>query len=193
MKFLSCLAIAGIFVLLTPQRSEAVEPVNVGDRAPRFSAPADDGTQWKSEDHVGKKILVVYFYPADLTGGCTRQACQFRDDRTKLTELGADVVGVSGDTVENHQVFRDAHNLNFPLLADVDGKVAQAFGVPVTVEEKEATVKVGDRELTLTRLATAKRWTFVIDRDGKVVYKNESVKPEQDSREVIEVIQKLKS
>lgn len=166
--------------------------LKVGDVAPKFSAQSDDGKEWKSEDHVGKQVLVVYFYPADLTGGCTKQACKFRDDMSSLTKLGVEVVGVSGDTVANHQVFKEAHQLNYTLLADVKGEVAQAFGVPVSLGEKSVTVKVNGKDVTLTRLATAKRWTFVIDQDGKIVYKNDNVKPEQDSGEVAEVVRGLK-
>jgi len=192
MKFSTCLFVASLAVLLAPTWRNAMAAVKVGDPAPKFSAPADNGTEWKSSDHIGKKILVVYFYPADLTGGCTKQACKFRDDMSSLTDLGVEVIGVSGDTVDNHKVFKDAHHLNYTLLADTNGEVAQAFGVPVSLGAKAVTVKVGDKEVTLTRLATAKRWTFVIDRDGKVIYKNENVKPEQDSHEVANVIKGLK-
>ena len=69
--------------------------LKVGDNAPVFESVDDQGKPWKSVDHVGKKILVVYFYPADLTGGCTKQACAFRDDHEKLTAKGVEVVGVS--------------------------------------------------------------------------------------------------
>ncbi|WP_437187091.1 peroxiredoxin [Planctomicrobium sp. SH668] len=169
-----------------------MDELKVGSPAPSFEAKGDDGESWKSEDHVGKKILVVYFYPADLTGGCTKQACKFRDDMGSLQDLGVEIVGVSGDTVENHQVFKKAHNLNYTLLADVKGEVATAFGVPVDVQEKSVTVTVDGKEITLVRFATAKRWTFVIDADGKIVYKNENVKPDQDSTEVAEVIRGLK-
>src|SRR5581483_1290619 len=98
---------------------------------------------WKSSDHVGKKILVVYFYPADLTSGCTKQACGFRDDMKKLTEKGVEVVGVSGDSVKNHQIFKKVHDLNFTLLADEDGSIAKKFGVPVG---KGGTAKVKDEK-----------------------------------------------
>ncbi|WP_437225504.1 peroxiredoxin [Planctomicrobium sp. SH661] len=192
MKAIYCLTAACLLSLLSPQRSFAVEELKVGDPAPEFGAQADDGSEWKSADHVGKKILVVYFYPADLTGGCTKQACKFRDDMSSLTKLGVEVVGVSGDTVENHQVFKKAHDLNYPLLADVKGEVATAFGVPVTLGEKSVTVNVDGKELNLIRFATAKRWTFVIDEDGKIAYKNENVNPELDSHEVAEVVKGLK-
>lgn len=191
MKLAACLTALCLAALFT-SRGVAAEQVEVGSPAPKFAAQADDGSDWKSEDHVGKKILVVYFYPADLTGGCTKQACKFRDDMSSLTDLGVEVIGVSGDTVDNHKVFKEAHQLNYTLLADVKGEIAQAFGVPVTLGEKSVTVKVGDKDVTLTRLATAKRWTFVIDEDGKVAYKNENVKPTEDSQEVAKVVRKLK-
>ncbi|HTN01054.1 MAG TPA: peroxiredoxin, partial [Planctomycetaceae bacterium] len=94
--------------------------LKVGDAAPKFEVQDDSGKAWSSADHFGKKIVVVYFYPADMTGGCTKQACGFRDDMKTLTEMGVEVVGVSGDSVRNHQLFKKAHDLNFPLLADVD-------------------------------------------------------------------------
>src|SRR5262245_43489939 len=77
--------------------------VQVVDPAPVFESTDDQGQPWKSADHVGKKIIVVYFYPGDLTGGCTKQACAFRDDMDKLTAKGVEIVGVSGDSVKNHQ------------------------------------------------------------------------------------------
>ena len=73
--------------------------LQVGDNAPAFKSIGDDGKAWDSADHVGKKIVVVYFYPADMTGGCTKQACGFRDDMTRLKDQGVEVVGVSGDSV----------------------------------------------------------------------------------------------
>src|SRR5437762_10780768 len=77
--------------------------VKVGDKAPEFEAQDEQGKTWKSKDHVGKKIVVVYFYPADFTGGCTKQACGFRDDLGKLADKGVEVVGISGDTVKTHE------------------------------------------------------------------------------------------
>src|SRR5271168_3386075 len=74
----------------------------VGDAAPAFESKSDDGKAWKSEDHVGKQVVVIYFYPADFTGGCTKQACAYRDDFKKFTDKGVEVVGVSGDSVQGH-------------------------------------------------------------------------------------------
>ena len=106
--------------------------LDVGDKAPNFTAIDDQGNEWRSADHFGKneKITLVYFYPADLTGGCTKQACGFRDDMKVLTEKGVEVVGVSGDSVATHQLFKKVKELNFTLLADEKGEVAKAFGVP---------------------------------------------------------------
>lgn len=174
--------------LISPAKSDAAD-VNKGDPAPAFAALDDTGKEWKSADHVGKKILVVYFYPADMTGGCTKQACAFRDDMSQLQELGVEVVGVSGDTVKNHQLFKHAHNLNYALLADTEGKVAEAFGVPFTPGEKSFKAVIDGKEEVLVRLGTAKRWTFVIGKDGKIVYKNENVNAATDSKDVAEVVQ----
>lgn len=112
--------------------AEKGKSLSVGDPAPQFTLLDDEGKEWKSSEHYGKKIVVVYFYPADMTGGCTKQACGFRDDMSKLNSEGIEVVGVSGDSVRNHQLFKQAHDLNFTLLADTEGKVAEKFGVPFT-------------------------------------------------------------
>jgi peroxiredoxin Q/BCP len=166
--------------------------LKVGDPAPEFEVQDDQDKTWSSKEHYGKKIIVVYFYPADMTGGCTKQACAFRDDLSKLSDAGVEVVGVSGDSVRNHQLFKKAHDLNFPLLADVDGKVAEAFGVPVVREEKSVKATIDGVEETLVRKVTAKRWTFVIDRDGRIASKNTSVAAADDSKAVAEVVAKLK-
>lgn len=166
--------------------------LNLGDKAPEFTVKDDTGSDWKAADHYNDKILVVYFYPADMTGGCTKQACGFRDDLGKLKSENVEVVGVSGDTVRNHQLFKKAHDLNFPLLADPDGKVATAFGVPFTKGEKSVTAEIDGKEEVLTRGGTAKRWTFVV-KDGKIVYKNEQVNAAEDSKKIMEVVKKLES
>ena len=97
-----------------------------------------------------------------------------------FSKLNAEVIGVSGDTVKNHQVFKKAHQLNFTLLADTDGKIAELFGVPVSRGEKTVTKSIDGVDVDLTRTATAKRWTFVIDRNGKVVHRDDSVRAKSD-------------
>lgn len=187
----SCLV--GAIVSLVAAANVPAEGVDlkVGDKAPHFEAEDDSGKAWKSADHVGKKILVVYFYPADMTGGCTKQACGFRDDLSKLASKDVEVIGVSGDSVRNHQLFKKAHRLNFALLADTEGKVADAFGVPVTREKKTVKATIDGQEETLVRNVTAKRWTFVIDKQGTIVAKNTSVAAADDSKAILKVIEKL--
>lgn len=166
--------------------------LKVGDAAPKFEVQDDSGKAWDSADHFGKKIVVVYFYPADMTGGCTKQACGFRDDMKTLTEMGVEVVGVSGDSVRNHQLFKKAHDLNFPLLADVDGEVAAKFGVPHTKGEKSVKAQIDGKEETLVRNVTTQRWTFVVDKAGKIAQKNTTVKAAEDSKAIIELVKSLK-
>lgn len=166
--------------------------LKVGDAAPKFEVQDDTGKAWSSADHFGKKIVVVYFYPADMTGGCTKQACGFRDDMKTLTEMGVEVVGVSGDSVRNHQLFKKAHDLNFPLLADVDGEVAAKFGVPHTKGEKSVKAQIDGKEETLVRNVTTQRWTFVVDKSGKIAQKNTTVKAAEDSKAIIELVKSLK-
>lgn len=177
---------------LSPAWSADAVDLKVGDAAPTFQAKDETGADWKSTDHVGKKVIVVYFYPADFTGGCTKQACGFRDDMAKLSSKDVEVVGVSGDSVKTHQMFKKAHELNFALLADGDGKVAEKFGVPVTLGEKTAKVSVDGKEESFVRTATINRWTFVIDKKGKIAAKNTTVKAADDSKAILEVIEKLK-
>lgn len=164
----------------------------VGSAAPVFEALDDTGKSWKSSDHVGKGVVVVYFYPADMTGGCTKQACGFRDDMQLLREQGVTVVGVSGDTVRNHQLFKKEYGLNFPLLADTEGTVAAAFGVPVTAGEKVVTKEIGGVNEEFKRSITAKRWTFVIGPDGKVAAKNTEVAAADDSKAVLALVRQLR-
>jgi peroxiredoxin Q/BCP len=108
-----------------------------------------------------------------------------------LSELGVELIGVSGDAVRTQGLFKKAHNLNFSLLADEKGEVAKAFGVPTG---KGGTVKqeIEGKQEELVRALTIKRWTFVIDKAGKIAYKNSEVKPAEDSKAVLEAIRKLK-
>jgi thioredoxin-dependent peroxiredoxin len=190
-----CLAVSTLVLLAVTGAVWARSPgdgPNVGDKAPTFQSVDDQGNPWKSSDHIGKKIVVVYFYPADLTGGCTNQACGFRDDSKKLADMGVEVIGVSGDSVKNHQLFKKVHNLNFTLLADEDGSVAKKFGVPVnkggTFKYKDA----GGGVTELVRGVTLSRWTFVIDRNGTIVLRDTKTNAAQDSQRVLDEVKKLK-
>ena len=159
----------------------------IGDTAPEFNAKTDNGSTWYLKDYVGKKYIVVYFYPAAMTGGCTKEACTYRDYKSKIESNDAIVVGVSGDNVDGLRLFKQAHNLNFPLLADPTGEIAEKFGVP-TREGGSITREVEGKSFDLVRGVTASRWTFIIGKNGKIVYKNENVNPEKDPVQVLNFI-----
>lgn len=178
-------------ILASPMTTIGQEKgLEIGDDAPEFEAMSADGDVWRSKEVIGESLLVVYFYPAAMTGGCTDQACSFRDDRTKLTDMGAEVVGISGDNVDGLEVFKRANNLNFPLLSDYDGSIARSFGVPVG-EGGTITREIDGEEVELTREVSTARWTFIIDQDGKIVYKDTKVDASGDSQAVMSAIESL--
>ena len=173
--------LTGLLVVTTLQ-AQALE---VGDAAPAAEAKDDAGHAWTLSDYVGKHVVVIYFYPADMTPGCTKQACAYRDSKDALEAAGVKVFGVSGDSPEGHQVFKKAYNLNYTLLSDTEGALAKAFGVPAG---KGGTIQrdVEGAKVSLTRGVTAQRWTFVIGKDGKVVHKNTKVNPAADVKQVLD-------
>ena len=160
-----------------------------GDSAPDFQATGDDGRLWKSADHVGRKYVVVFFYPAAFTICCTKQACHFRDHLSELQQAGVEVVGISGDRSDGLRLFQKQHSLNFPLLSDENGQIARAFGVPVR-DGDTITRSIDGVEHSLVRGVTASRWTFVIAPDGRVIAKNTAVDPEKDATNVLEIIRR---
>jgi peroxiredoxin Q/BCP len=129
--------------------------VAVGDKAPDFTLPADDGRKVSLKDFRGKKV-VLYFYPKDDTPGCTAEACSFRDNLARVTTRGAVVLGVSRDDTSSHGKFRDKHHLNFPLLSDDAGTVTEAYGV------------WKKKNLYGRSFMGIERTTFLIDEAGKV-------------------------
>ncbi|MDD4107664.1 MAG: peroxiredoxin [Prolixibacteraceae bacterium] len=162
----------------------AQEGLEIGDKIPNFSAVADNGELWNSSDHTGKQYLVIYFYPAAMTGGCTAQACNYRDMGNDLRSANAEVIGISGDNAEGLKFFKKAHNLNFTLLSDESGKIARIFGVPVR-DGGVVKNEFNGQPFELERGVTTGRWTFIIDKEGKVVYKNEQVNASKDTEEVL--------
>ncbi|HSJ97238.1 MAG TPA: peroxiredoxin [Myxococcota bacterium] len=124
--------------------------LGAGDRAPDFTLEDQDGRPVSLADFRGRKNVVVYFYPKDDTPGCTKESCAFRDQYEAFTDAGAEVLGISSDSVASHKAFAAKHRLPFRLLADTGGKVRAAFGVPRT-----AGLLPG-------------RVTYVIDREGVV-------------------------
>jgi len=126
-----------------------------GEPAPDFRLPADDGKTYALRDLRGKKV-VLYFYPKDDTPGCTKEACSFRDNLSRVQSKGAIVLGVSKDDLESHAKFREKYSLSFPLLSDPEGKVLSAYGV---WKEKNLYGKT---------FMGIERTTFVIDEGGRI-------------------------
>ena len=147
--------------------------------APDFALPDQTGQIHKLSDYQGQWV-VLYFYPKDMTPGCTLEACSFRDNHTQLTELGAQVFGISADSVKRHEKFAHNQKLNFPLLADEDRSVIQAYGA------------WGRKKFMGREFDGILRNTYLIDPNGKVAKVYESVKPAAHVAEVIADLEHLK-
>ena len=149
-----------------------------GKAAPDFTLAADDGKKVSLKSLRGQPV-VLYFYPRDDTPGCTKEACAFRDRKKELTKLGAHVLGVSTDDVASHVKFRDKYELNFPLLADVDHKVAEKYGA---WREKNM---YGKKSMGIQRS------TYLIDAEGQIkkIWKKVSVDGHDD--QVLDELKKL--
>lgn len=124
--------------------------IKVGDKAPDFTLPDANGNNVSLSDFLGNKSVVVYFYPKDDTPGCTKESCAFRDSYEVFKEMGAEVIGISGDSTDSHQKFASKYQLPFILLSDSDNKVRKLFGVPATM------------------FILPGRVTYVIDKEGIV-------------------------
>lgn len=148
----------------------------VGKPAPAFTLYDQHEHKHSLADYTGK-WLVLYFYPKDDTPGCTIEACKFRDDYQRILSLGAEVLGISPDSVDSHARFASDYNLPFPLLSDPDGKVAQEYG---------CLFRVGPFKL-------AKRNTFIINKKGRIAKIYRDVDPRLHSEQIIADLQKLQS
>ena len=180
-----------LFSLFLMGKAISQEVVRVGDRVPLFAAVSDEDKVWSLKEYLGKKNVVLYFYPAAMTGGCTSQACGYRDHQCELKDLDAIVIGISGDDVASLQIFKRAKNLNFTLLSDDDGAVARLFGVPVSAGGQISRMVEG-MDVVLNRGVTAQRWTFIIGKDGRIKYINQQVDAASDYKTVMEVLAKTK-
>ena len=125
--------------------------LKVGDKLPNFKAKDTNGNLFDSQDYIGKQALVIYFYPKDETKVCTAQACSFRDNYEEFKDLGAEIIGVSADSVQSHVKFKSKFNLPFILLSDNDKKLRKLFGV-----ENDFLIIPG-------------RQTFVVDKNGFII------------------------
>lgn len=152
--------------------------VKTGNRVPDFSLPTTGGGTWKLEDAAGRK-LVVYFYPRDLTSGCTREAQDFRDLYAAFRRAGTEVVGVSRDTVASHERFTAKESLPFPLLADTDERVCRMFDV------------IKPKSLYGRKYLGVERSTFLLDGAGKLRQEWRKVKVPGHAEAVLEAARSL--
>lgn len=159
--------------LLSMVAGEGAKKLAVGDTAPLVEGKDQDGKTWKLSRVIGKKIVLLYFYPKDDTAGCTKQACGYRDMLAELADANIEVVGVSFDTAESHRQFRAKHKLNFRLLADTDGKIADAYG---------ARAPGG---------IIARRVSFLIGLDGKIAHITDNPSADVHLREIRAAVAKL--
>ena len=144
----------------------------VGTKAPAFSLPDQNGVMHTLEEYKGKKVI-LYFYPKDNTPGCTKQACGFSERYPQFMEKGAVVIGVSKDTVASHKKFEEKYGLAFPLLADPDKTVIEAYDV---WKEKKNYGKVSMGVV---------RTTYLIDEDGIIIKANDKVKAAEDAEKML--------
>ncbi|GAA6764400.1 peroxiredoxin [Flavobacterium johnsoniae] len=148
--------------------------LKIGDIVPNFTAKDSHGEVFESKDVLGRKPLVIYFYPKDNTPGCTTEACSFRDQYEDFKDLGAEVIGISADSVKSHQKFANKHKLPFILLSDEDKRLRHLFGV----------------KNNLFGLIPG-RVTFIIDRNGVVIYIFDSMNAAKHIPKALEIIKEL--
>jgi thioredoxin-dependent peroxiredoxin len=146
--------------------------VEVGQKAPEFEAKIETGETIKLSDYQGKKVI-LYFYPKDATPGCTAQACNLRDNYNELLKAGYVVLGVSSDDEKSHKKFIEKQNLPFPLIADTDLKVHEAYGTWV------------EKSMYGRKYMGTARTTFVIDEQGKIAEVIEKVDTKNHTAQIL--------
>jgi len=147
---------------------QAMAEVQTGEQAPEFHLMDQNGVTHSLAKYQGQ-WLVLYFYPKNDTPGCTKEACEFRDDHNRLAEMGVVLLGVSTDEIESHQAFAKKYHLPFPLLSDAHGEVAKRYG---------SLLQIGP-------IKFAKRHSFIIDPEGRIAHIYRDVNPKTHSDEVI--------
>lgn len=152
--------------------------IDIGNKAPAFTAEIEGGTKISLTDYLGKWI-VLYFYPKDDTPGCTKEACSFRDNMEEITKLGIEVIGVSPDNSKSHDKFIEKFKLNFHLICDEDKSLCQKYAV------------LGEKSMFGKKYTGVIRTTFVIDNKGVIRFVFRKVKVEGHTQEVIEKIKEL--
>ena len=147
----------------------------VGESAPAFSLPDQNGNIHTLEQYKGKKVI-LYFYPKDNTAGCTKQACGFSERYPQIMEQGAVVIGVNKDSVASHKKFEEKYGLAFPLLSDPELEVIQAYDV---WHEKKMCGKA---------YMGVVRTTYIINEEGKIIYANDKVKAVNDALDILRLL-----
>jgi len=122
-----------VFSNSTKNKDNNMNKIEIGDKIPSFKLKNQDGKWINIDSIIGTKNLVIFFYPKDDTPGCTRQACSFRDHYEAFADADAEVIGISGQSVESHKKFAEKHNLSYTLLSDTNNKVRKQFGVPTNM------------------------------------------------------------
>lgn len=164
---------------------------DLGEKISNFTAIDQDGEKWVLKKELkSAEYTVIYFYPAAFTGGCTKQACSYRDQKAELKSVNAQVLGVSGDKPATLELFALEHQLNFTLLSDESGELAALFGV---TQKDGGTIQreIKGETLDMTRGTTIARWTFILDHKGLLIYKDAEVNAVEDSGKVIEFLSSL--
>ena len=159
------------------------QSLKVGDHIPDFFANDQDGQLWSLSEHLQRGPVILYFYPAAMTGGCTLQACHYRDALSHFEKLDVTVAGISGDPVQNLKWFSEAYGLNFKLLSDVNAHIARLFGLEIKTGGSVPQTVAG-KDVILNRPFTFSRWTFVLNQKGEIVYLKKGVNPAEDSEDV---------
>jgi peroxiredoxin Q/BCP len=151
-----------------------------GQKAPDFSLESSEGKKISLKDYKGKKNVVLYFYPKDMTPGCTTEACSFRDNLARVQKEDTVILGVSTDDLKSHDKFIEKHKLNFPLLADTDKDVVNAYGV------------WKKKSMYGREYMGIERSTFIIDKEGKIAKIFSKVKVDGHTDEVLTALKGLK-
>ena len=153
--------------------------LEVGNKAPHFISKIDGDRDFDIKDFLGSWV-VLYFYPKDDTSGCTKEACGFRDNMERITTFGANVFGVSPDSVKSHDKFKEKYNLNFNLIADPEKEICNKFEV------------MGEKKMYGKTYMGVVRSTFLINPDGNIAYIWRNVKVDGHVDEVISKLEELK-
>jgi peroxiredoxin Q/BCP len=169
-------SILGVFAITIAFLLSATQanPVEIGTEAPKIKATNQDGNEIDLGETYKKGLTLVYFYPKADTPGCTKEACSLRDAFAELEKKGITVIGVSMDTPEAQKSFKEKYNLPFTLLADEKGEVVKAFGVP------------------MIRLGFASRQSFLINKDGKIVWRDLKASTDKQAEDVLKAVAALK-